>query len=397
MDFQWNVEAEDYRREFEDYFREAMKHAPPGWMLAGLGELEEKEEVWEFHSQMQRDLGERGWLAMAWPKEYGGLGVSHMIQFIFNEVRGYYEAPGVDIFGVGMIGPTLMLHGTKEQKKEFLPSIARGEINWSQAWSEPNAGSDLAALTTRAISDGDDYIVNGQKVWTSAAHHAQWTFTLVRTDPNQPRHRGITYLLMPLDSPGVEIRPLPNIARQHHYNEIFFTDVRVPKRYRVGEENRGWYITLDTMNFERSGIERIASLRRRLEELVQFCRETKWNGKVLADSPLVRNRLADLAIDYQVARSYCLQIMWAQMRGAMTAPMASAAKVFGSELLQHVARMGLTLMGQFGGLEKGSKWAPLQGRFILTYMEAPGGNIAAGTSEIHRNIIAWRGLGLPRT
>ena len=216
-------------------------------------------------------LADRGWIAPAWPTEYGGLGASITEQMVFNEEFGYHGAPdtGTRGFGVGMIGPTLIIHGNDEQKSNYLPKITSGEHIWCQGYSEPGSGSDLASLQTRAVRDGDDYIINGQKIWTSGGHRANQMFCLVRTDPDAPKHRGISFLLIDdiKSTPGLSVRPLINMASRHHFNEVFFEDVRVPARNLIGEENRGWYVGMTLLDFERSGISTTAGQRRTLEQL----------------------------------------------------------------------------------------------------------------------------------
>ncbi|MFQ5924476.1 MAG: acyl-CoA dehydrogenase family protein [Dehalococcoidia bacterium] len=393
MDFKFTPEQEALRKEFEDFFKEAMKEAPQGW-VAGL-ESTFSEEGWPFHRSLARQLAKKGWLSRPWPKEYGGQDASIIEQLIFNEVRGYYGATGVDIFGVNMLAPTLLMWGTEEQKRQHLPPVAEAETMWCQCWSEPNAGSDLASLTTRAVKDGDEYIINGQKIWTSGAHRADWCFMLARTDLEQPRHRGLSYFLVDMKTPGITVRPLLSMESSHLYNEVFFDDVRVPKQNLVAEENRGWYVTLMTMNFERSGVAGMTEARRTLEELVEFCKETRRDGEVLAKNPFIRHRLAQMAIEIEVGRAMSYRVAWLQEKGEMAAAEACAAKVYGSELGQRLAYLGCQIMGLYGQVKR-SRWAPLMGRFESAYQACMGMNIAAGTSEIMRNIIAIRGLELPR-
>jgi len=397
MDFRLTPEQEALKKEFEEFFREEMKKAPPG-MEAGLEALF-SEEGFPFHRQLVRKVAEKGWLTMAWPKEYGGKDAPIIDQLIFSDIMGYYRAPAVDIFGVGMLGPTLLAAGNEEQKREHLPPIARGEIVWCQGWSEPNAGSDLASLTTRAVRDGDDYIINGQKTWTSGAQHADWMFMIARTNPEEKRSRGLSFFLLDMKTPGVTVRPLYSMQGSHLFNEVYFDDVRVPVRNRVGEENQGWAVTRAMMNFERSNVGMMSGLKRDLEELVKFCKETKWNGQTLAQNPFVRHKLAQLAIEIEAGRAMSYRIAWMQEKGGllMAAYAASAAKVYGSELAQRFAYTGYEIMGLYGQVKKASKWAPLMGAFESSSQLCMGMNIAAGTSEIQRNLIAWIGLGLPRT
>jgi len=397
MDFRLTPEQEALKREFEEFFKKEMKNAPPGW--AGALENLFSEEGFPFHRHMAQRLAQKGWLVRPWPKEYGGQNAPMIEQLIFSEVLGYHRGAGIDIFGVGMLGPTLLAAGSEEQKREHLPPIARAEIFWCQGWSEPNAGSDLASLTTRAVRDGDDYIINGQKIWTSGAQHADWMFMLARTNPEEKRSRGLSFFLLDMKTPGVTIRPLYSMEGSHLFNEVFFDDVRVPARNRVGEENQGWAITRATMNFERSNVGMMSGLRRDLEELVEFCKETRWNGKTLAQNPFVRHTLAQIAIEIEAGRAMSYRIAWIQEKGGliMAAHAASAAKVYGSELAQRFAYAGYEIMGLYGQVKRDSKWAPLRGRFESASQLCMGMNIAAGTSEVQRNLIAWVGLGLPRT
>ncbi len=397
MDFRFTPEQEALKKEFEDFFRDEMRKVQ---RLGGGYSVYASEKGWAFHCSMAKKVGEKGWLSLPWPKKYGGRDAPMIDQLLFNEVRAYYRAPGIDIQSVGMLAPTLLASGNEEQKQQHLPPIARGRTFWCQGWSEPNAGSDLASLTTKAVRDRDDYVINGQKTWCSGAHRAHWSFILARTDPEQPRHRGLSFFLVDLKTPGITIRPIKHMDGSHMFNDMYFDDVRVPKRNMVGEENKGWYVSLMTMNFERSSIGALSEARRTLEELVQLCRETKRTGRPLADDPLIRSRLAQLAIEIEAGRALSYQVAWLQGKGqnaTMEAGiLASAAKLYSSELGQRLAYTGCEIMGLYGQVKEGSKWAPLHGRFQKAYQDCLGINIAGGSSEILRNVIAIRGLGLPR-
>ena len=397
MDFSFTPEQEKLKQEFETFFTEEMKKAPPIYQTGGLEAMLSHDEGWEFHRSMARKLGEKGWLSLAWPTKYGGQEASVIDQVIFSEVRGYHKAPGVDIFGIGIVAPTLLVAASEEQKERFLPPIAKAEVMYCQGWSEPNAGSDLASLTTKAVQDGDDYVVNGQKIWTSGAHRADMMFTLVRTNPNEKRGKGLTYLLLDMNTPGITIRPIENMDRSHMFNEVFFDDVRVPIANRIGNENEGWAITRQSMNFERSSVGVFSENMRTLEELVQFTKEVKRDGKPLSENQVIRNKLAELATELEIGRALAYKIAWMQQKGGlfMAASAASAAKVFGSELAQRLTYVGCEIMGMYGQVAH-SKWSPLNGKFQSDYQNCLGHNIAAGTSEIQRNLIAWVGLGLPR-
>jgi alkylation response protein AidB-like acyl-CoA dehydrogenase len=289
-----------------------------------------------------------------------------------------------------------MVHGTEEQKKEHLGRIAGGAVVWCQGFSEPGAGSDLAGLQTRAVRDGDDYVINGQKIWTTFAHRSDWIHVLTRTETDAPKHRGISYFLLDMMTPGVQVRPLINMANGHGFNEVFFDDVRVPAANMLGEENQGWYVAATTLDFERSGIAVPASLLRLLEEAAEYLRSRSVSGWEGRTNSIVRHKLADLAVAVQTARMLAYRVAWMQNQGLVPNREASQAKLFGSELNQRTARTLLEILGLHGQLEPGEERAPLAGRVEKQYLYTVSSTIAAGTSEIQRNIIATRGLGLPR-
>lgn len=397
MDFRLTKEQKALKQEMEDFFREEMKHAPLCYQTNALIEASySTDEGFAFHRYMQKKLAEKGWLTMAWPKEYGGRDAPIMDQVIFNEVKGYYRSPGVDNFGIGMFAPTLMLFASEEQKSRLLPPIARGEVQYCQGWSEPNAGSDLASLSTTAIRDGEEYVINGQKTWTSAAHRADHMFCLVRTDPKQRRSGGLSVFNLRMDIPGIEVRPIKYMNGAHFYNEVFFTDVRVHERDRIGPENEGWKLTRATMNFERSGAGAYAGLLRSFEELLEYAKTTKRDGKFLSENPVIRQKLARIYTDLRAGWAHAYRIAWLQEqnKGGFTHA-ASEAKVFSTELRQRLANFGTEIMGLYGQLET-SHWSPLRGAMVEEYQAVIGSTIYAGTNEIQRNIIAWAGLNLPR-
>ena len=396
MDFEFTPEQQALRKEFEEYAKELMKDAPPGWGTSL--EFMYSDEGWDFTRQTHKKLAQKGWLVRPWPKEYGGVDSPIIEQLIYHEVMGYNRVPDGDIFGVGMIGPTLLAIGSEEQKQEHLPPIARADIYWCQGWSEPNSGSDLASLVTRAVRAGDEYVVNGQKTWTSNAHHADWCFMLARTNPEEKRSRGLTYLLVDMKTPGITVRPLVSMEGSHLFNEVYFDDVHVPVKNRVGEENDGWRVTRATMNFERSGVGSIAGARRSLNDLIEACRATKRNGESLADDPFVRHRLAQLAIEVEAGHALAYRIAWAQQKGEFIAAahLASGAKVFGTELSQRIANTACQMFGMYSQVASG-RLSVMDGRWQSNYQTSPGNNILAGSSEVQRNIIATVGLGMPRT
>ena len=338
----------------------------------------------------QKKLAKRDWLAMAWPKEYGGGGASHMRQLVYNEEMAYAGAPSYSM-GIAWVGPSLMLYGTDEQKKRFIPRITGADDWWCTLYSEPGAGSDLASLQTRATRDGDDYVINGQKIWTSGGHLADWGWLAARTDPDAPKHKGITMFMVDMHSPGVTVRPLVNIANREGFNEVFFEDVRVPATQVVGEVNRGWYHMAVALDFERSGIQAYAGGRHSVERLVKLAKE---RPELLAGRPSVRTELADRAIDINVGTLLAYRVATMQARGLVPNHEASASKLFGSEMGQRIALTGMHLLGMAGELRDGAKHEIIDQ--ASSYLQSVSGTIAAGTSEIQRGIIATRGLGLPR-
>ncbi len=360
---------------------------------AGMGSRSDQDFL--AAKEFNRKLGERGWIAPAWPKEYGGLGASIYEQIVFNEEFGYHGAPdtGTRGFGVGMIGPTLIIHGSEEQKRHYLPAITSGEHIWCQGYSEPGSGSDLASLQTRAVRDGDDYVINGQKIWTSGGHRANQMFCLVRTDPDAPKHRGISFLLIDdiTTVPGLTIRPLINMANRHHFNEVFFEDVRVPAKNLVGEENRGWYVGMTLLDFERSGIGVTAGQRHTLEALAQKLREADP-----ARRRKDRLRLADFVVANNVGKYLGYRIGHMQASGRVPNYEASVVKIYQSELGQRIYNFGVNMLGLGGQMVPEEPRAPLGGDLPENYLSSVPASIYSGTNEIQRTIIATRGLGLPR-
>ena len=390
MEFKFTPEDDAFRHELRSFVRQEL---PDDW--EGGGRWPEEWD-WDFTRDMRQKLAAKGWLTMHWPQEYGGQDASPVRSAIYNEELAYLRAPGRDIFGVRMLGPTLMIHGSEEQKQTHLPPIARADVQWSQGYSEPESGSDLASLNTRAVLDGDDYVINGAKIWTTLAHRSDWIMCLARTDTEAPKHRGISFILVDMKTPGIEVRPIVNMAGGHEFNQVIFDNVRVPRRNVVGEENRGWYVAVTLLDFERSGIDYSAMGRRLLDETREYAEETKREGEALIKTPWVRNLLADRYIECEVARLMAYNVAYLQGEGLVPNKEASISKVFGSESLQRSTNACLEILGMYGALGRGEKWAVLKGRVQEHWMIAFSHKIAAGTSEVQRNIIAGRGLGLPR-
>ena len=390
MEFKFTAEDEEFREELRAFMKAEL---PNPW--EGAGRYPEDDD-WDLNRVIRQKMAEKGWLTMHWPEEYGGQNASPVKSAIYNEEIAYLRAPGRDIFGVRMLGPTLMIHGSDEQKKTHLPAVAKGEIQWCQGYSEPESGSDLASLSTRAVRDGDELVINGGKVWTTMAHRADWIMLLTRTDPDAPKHRGISFVLVDMKSPGVTVRPIINMAGGHEFNQVTFDDVRVPRANVVGEEDRGWYVAVTLLDFERSGIDYSAAARRLLDDTKEFATDTKQNGVPLIEIPWVRTLMADRYIECEVARLMAYNVAYMQSQELIPTKEASMSKVFGSETVQRATEAALDILGMYGTLGREDKWAPLKGRVQENWMNAFAGTIAAGTSEIQRNIIAGRGLGLPR-
>ncbi len=346
-----------------------------------------------FTRQFRAKLAERGWLTLGWPKEHGGGGADFVTQTIYMEEMSARGAPGAYDQGVWLAGPALMREGTEAQRERWLPGLRDGTSRWCQLFSEPGAGSDLAALQTSAVRDGDEYVLNGQKIWTSWADGAQWGILLARTDAAAPKHRGISYFILDMTTPGVSVRPLVNMMGAAHFNEIFLDDARVPAGNRVGEENRGWYVAAATLDQERSSINRIVMTRSTLEALVEHVRERDGG----ATSRAVRHELAARAIEFELGRWLCYRVAQMQRDGLAPNHEASISKVFGTELQRRMGQTGLRVLGMAGQLEPGDPRAPLRGRVERWALAGPSYTVAGGTSEVNRNVIATRGLGLPRS
>ncbi len=393
MDFRFTPEEEAFRQELRGWLRE---NVPPDW--EGVF-LEEGEEDWKLGRAFVKKLSQKGWVAPAWPKEYGGMEASTALQLVYNEEMGYNRAPiGSILQAVGIIGPAILFFGTDEQKNQHLPPITAGETVWSQGFSEPEAGSDLASLKCRAVKDGDDWVINGDKIWTSNAHRSEWCAILVRTDPAAPKHRGISFFLVDMKTPGITVQPIINMANMHSFNQVFFDNVRVPKSALLGQENQGWYITAMTLDYERSSLVAagVSMAKRGLDDLIEYCKETKVNGGSLLDNPLVRHKLAEMTIEVEVGKYMVYRVVSLQARKEPGSIEAAVCKLYNTEMNVRVTNTGIEILGLYGQLQKDSKWAQLMGRFQKLYLYAIALVVGGGTSEIQRNIIAMRGLGLPR-
>ncbi len=353
------------------------------------------EDAWDTRLEWERLLGKDRWLGMAWPEEYGGRNASIVEQVIFNEEYAKAKAPArVSFFGEGLFAPTLIAYGTEEQKRRFLPKIQSVDELWCQGYSEPNAGSDLSNVQTRGVLDGDQWIVNGQKVWTTLAHRAQWCFVVVRTDPAAPAHRGISYLLVPMDQPGVTVRPLRQMTGTAEFNEVFFDDARTDRENILGEPNDGWKVAMATLGFERGTafLSQQLGFQRELGDVIDAARA---HGSL--DDPVIRQRLADAWIGVQIMKYNGLRMLSGLVRRGVLGPEASIGKLYWSTWHRRMGELAMDVLGPDSQILPGGPGDPyaldeLQRVFMFSRSET----IYAGATEIQKNILGERVLGLPR-
>ena len=389
MEFRFTPDQENFRQEIRDFLKGA---------LAGIARDASGGEPEDAHvsEDFSRSLAAKRWIGLSWPEEYGGQALGHIERYIYTEEMTYHQAPmGFHDTAERQMGPSIIVSGNDYQRKSYLPDIARAKISMCIGYSEPNAGSDLAAVETTAVRDGDDFVINGQKMYTTGAHRADYIWLAVRTDPEAPKHRGISVFLVPLNAPGVDVQPLWTMA-DSRLNHVFFHNVRVNAREMVGEENRGWYVVAGNLDLERSGIERVTANQLLFEEVTRYAREIRGNGGAIMDDPVVANRLAETAIEFAVGRMLAFRVAWLASKGKSPNYEASVSKVYGSELSQRTAQAGLQVLGLYGQVAESPRWAKLRGRVLRHYHLAVSDTIRAGSSEVQRNIIATRGLGLPR-
>jgi len=395
MDFRFSQEDEAFRQEVREFVN--AEWDPKGYDSVGASiasyDLHTHEAI-DLVKEWQLKLADKGWWTLHWPEQFGGMGAPISRQLIYREEMAYWGAPSSG--ASDLVGPVLMYHGNEWHRDELLPHYATAEIEFCRLLSEPGAGSDLASVQTRAVEDGDDFVVTGQKIWTSMAEMADYGQALVRTDPEAAKHRGLTYLIIDMKSPGIILRPLYDMLGRRRWSEVFMDEVRVPKRNMVGEVNRGWYATMTHLSFERSNIGGPARMLRTVEEFIDYAREAKVNGEPLLNDVRVRHVLADMRLQIEVARMISYRVAWMQTRGEIPVKESSQTKLWGDMLHQGIYRGIASILNDYGQLRPEDKWAPA-GRFMgVNSILATGLSIGGGTREVQKNIIAQRALGLPR-
>jgi alkylation response protein AidB-like acyl-CoA dehydrogenase len=396
MDFGFSEQEERYRARVRAFLQANLSEI---WGEEGQRPTDETTRL-KLLRQWQKRLFDHGFVGMAWPREYGGQGATQIEQAIFYEEMARSRAPvAINPVGINLVGPTLIAHGSEAHKQRFLPKILSGEHIWCQLFSEPNAGSDLAALRTRAELSGDEFVVNGQKIWSSFAHYADWGILLARTDPAAPKHRGISYFLVDMKTPGVNPRPLHQMSGSSEFCETFLDNVRIPRENLVGQINEGWRVATTTLSNER-GTTTLATMirfQRTFDELVELARSIIRAGRPATEDPIVRSRLAEFYIDLQKLRYSAFRAFSSILKGGSPGPEGSTLKLHWSEFHQRMQEFAMELQGSASQLMRDSPHAIRNGLWQYTFLWSRSDTIYAGTSEIQRNIIAQRVLGLPKT
>jgi 3-oxocholest-4-en-26-oyl-CoA dehydrogenase alpha subunit len=398
MDFSISTtpEEEKFRLEVKEFLKQ--EAADIELMSANRGS-QPGDESNQASRRIAKKLGAKGWLSLTWPVEYGGRGEAGIpLKLVYTDEASKVNLPGVNGFGLEMLAPILLAHGTEEQKRKHLIPMAKGELFWCEGFSEPNAGSDLFSLQTKAVDAGDHFVVNGQKIWTTGAHRSDWGFFLVRTDPNATRkHLGLSFILINMKTPGVTVKPIQNMAGVFDFCETFLDDVKVPKENLVGNLNEGAKVAGALLNAERSSLILVGSgARRSADRLLKYMKEAEANGALRWEKDVWLYKMADVAIKAEIAGLFGKYAYWQQTRGKDYTLIASLGKVFSSELNQQIVDLGTQLLGLHGQLMKGSKWAWKDGLIGQTYLNSHQSRLLGGSSEIQRTTIATRGLGLPR-
>ncbi|MDO8432352.1 MAG: acyl-CoA dehydrogenase family protein [Candidatus Binatus sp.] len=396
MDFKFSAEDEAFRSEFHS------------WLQANLPKRQEAEhdtdfmregtaEDWKKRLEWHQKMHAGGWVGISWPKEYGGRGATLTQQIIYNEELSKVNSPAlVNGLGIMLVGPTIIHWGTEEQKQRYVPKILSADELWCQGYSEPGAGSDVAGLQTRAVEEGDYFIINGQKVWTSDAHHADMCILLVRTDPDAPKHKGISYVLVDMHSPGVTVRPLVQITGDANFNEVFFEDVKAPKKNLIGEKNQGWQVAITTLMFERSGIGGGRDLMGQVREIAELAKAVPANGHSAWEDDSVRQKLGQFACEAAALRYTGFRQLTRRLKGLPPGPEGSVLKLGVSELNLRMNKFAMELLGPYSQMEFHAPHAIDNGKWSYRMLASRALTIAGGTSEIQHNIIGERVLGLPK-
>jgi len=388
MDFEFTPEQEKFRQELKDFLEDELKQ----------GTFQPSCDAWiqGYSPEFTKKVSQKGWIGLTWPEEYGGKGRSHIDRLILTEEMLRYGAPAAcHWFADRQIGGGILRYGTEEQKREILPKIIAGEAYVGLGLSEPEAGSDLASLRTRATEDGDDYIVDGQKMWTSCGMFMNYLYMVARTDPDAPKHRGISEFIFPTDLPGVTITPTIDITGSTAWAEVFFDGLRIPGKCLIGEKNRGFYQVVNQLDYERAGLERLMGNYPLFDAIIEFVKETKKNGKPLSGDTLIRQKLAQLQVEFEIGRLLTYKVVMVMEEGRAPNVEASMAKAYSTSFERRLASVTMDILGLYGQLWAESKYAPVLGMCSHSYLASTGYSLQAGTSEVLRNVIATRGLGLP--
>jgi alkylation response protein AidB-like acyl-CoA dehydrogenase len=389
MDFDFTEEQKRFRREIRDFLKLELDR--------GSFEPRQNACVDGFSQEFSREMSKKGWIGLTWPKEYGGKGLGYMDRLILLEAMLKAQAPiAFHFVAERQVGPALIHFGSDELQKVFLPKIINAEISFCLLFSEPDAGSDLASVRTTAVDEGDYYVVNGQKVWTTMGHMADYGWLLAKTnpDPNLARHKTLSEFILDMRAPGVTVEPLINMAGVHSFNEVFLEDVKVPKNYLVGKRDGGFDQIMEQVVYERAGIERLMQNHAVKECLVEYAKTTKRDGRYLWEDPIVRNLIATLEIEFNIGRLLCYNVAWIIDQGKIPNYEASMCKVFCTQYEKKLSDVATQIMGFYGQLLPRSKWSPYDGVAAESYLWSPSYTLQGGTIEILKNIIALRGLKL---
>lgn len=394
MDFRYTPEEEKFRQDFVAWLEGvlAAKGTIPAFKL--------KEALTErvaWYREFQKKLFDAGYAGITWPKEYGGRGGNVVESFILDEeIQKRAAAENFNAIGFGMAGGVILAFGTEEQKKRYIPAMLEGREIWCQGFSEPNAGSDLASLSTRAVKDGDDYVINGQKVWTSMAHLSDQCILVVRTDPSVAKHRGLSFFILDMKTPGVDVRPLVQITGDAEFNEVYFDDVRIPRTQMLGNEGDGWKISIATLMFERYAVSQYGAFWRSIDGLFELAKKVTRNGRPAIEDPLIRQKLARFYSEVEILKFNTWRSRSKLLKGEVPGPEGSIEKLYWSEMNKAMQEFAMELEGPYHQLMYDSKWALADGMYQFAFLRSRANTIEAGTSEIQKNIIGERVLGLPK-